>query len=135
MPVAHRLFARARTPEQIVGLSGAEILELIRASTFPENKAAQIHQISQQILDKFNGTLPADPQILTQFKGVEPKCAHLALGVALGYPCSGSAIRLVKDGHRVATRLKTEAGATLTNVCLPGRGPGLPRPHTLNLPP
>jgi endonuclease-3 len=100
VPVARRLFAQARTPAQMVQLSVPDILELIRASTFPENKAVQIHQISQQILTEFDGQLPADPEVLTRFKGVGPKCAHLALGVALGYPCISVDIHV----HRVTNR-------------------------------
>ena len=100
VPVSHKLFARARTPAQMVELNVSEILELIRESTFPENKAEQIHQISQQILNDFDGELPADPQVLTQFKGVGPKCAHLALGVALGYPCISVDVHV----HRVTNR-------------------------------
>lgn len=100
VPVAHKLFARARTPSAMVTLSVAEILALIRDATFPENKAEQIHQISQQILNDFNGELPADVKVLTQFKGVGPKCAHLALGVACGQPCISVDIHV----HRVTNR-------------------------------
>jgi endonuclease-3 len=100
VPVSQRLFARARTPAQMVELEVGEILELIRDSTFPDNKAVQIRQISEQILTDFGGTLPANPDELTQFKGVGPKCAHLALGVALGYPCVSVDIHV----HRVTNR-------------------------------
>lgn len=100
VPVAHKLFARARTPAEMVTLSVAGILALIRDATFPENKAEQIHQISQQILTDFNGELPAEVEVLTQFKGVGPKCAHLALGVALGHPCISVDIHV----HRVTNR-------------------------------
>lgn len=100
VPVSHRLFTRARTPAQMVELSVAEILDLIKASTFPDNKAAQIYQISKQILEDFDGEPPTDPQSLIQFKGVGPKCAHLALGVALGYPCISVDVHV----HRVTNR-------------------------------
>lgn len=100
VPVAQRLFARARTPKQMVGLDVDEILALIDGSTFAENKAPQIHQISQQILTELDGSLPADPEVLMQFKGVGPKCAHLALGVALGYPCISVDVHV----HRVTNR-------------------------------
>nr|WP_242020188.1 endonuclease III [Nodosilinea sp. FACHB-131] len=98
--VAQRLFARARSPEQMVELEVGEILTLIDGSTFAENKAPQIHQISQQILAELGGNLPADPEVLMQFKGVGPKCAHLAMGVALGYPCISVDVHV----HRVTNR-------------------------------
>jgi endonuclease-3 len=100
VPVSRKLFARARTPAQMVELQTEEILALIHDSTFPDNKAAQIHQISAQILEDFDGEVPTQPEVLTRFKGVGPKCAHLALGVALGYPCISVDIHV----HRVTNR-------------------------------
>jgi endonuclease-3 len=100
VPVSQKLFAQARTPSQMVQLSSADILDLIRESTFAETKAEQILQISQQVLDDCGGELPTTPQGLTQFKGVGPKCAHLALGVALGYPCISVDVHV----HRVTNR-------------------------------
>jgi endonuclease-3 len=100
IPVSRRLFGKARTPAQMVKLKVQDILGLIRESTFADNKAAQIHQISAQILSEFAGELPTTPDALTQFKGVGPKCAHLALGVALGYPCISVDIHV----HRVTNR-------------------------------
>jgi len=67
VPVARQLFARARTPAQMVELQMEDILALIRASTFPDHKAAQIRQISAQILEDFDGELPAQPEVLTRF--------------------------------------------------------------------
>jgi len=100
VPVSRRLFAQARTPAEMVKLTVAEIRDRIQDSTFAERKAEQIHQISQQILDEFAGALPADPAVLTQFKGVGPKCANLALGVALGHPCISVDVHV----HRVTNR-------------------------------
>ncbi|MGB3200304.1 MAG: endonuclease III [Nodosilinea sp.] len=100
VPVSQRLLARARSPEQMVQLNVEDILVLIQGTTFAENKAPQIRQISEQILAEFDGDLPADPEVLMQFKGVGPKCAHLALGVALGYPCISVDVHV----HRVTNR-------------------------------
>jgi endonuclease-3 len=100
VPVSRKLFARARTPAQMVELQTEEILALIHDSTFPDNKAAQIYQISAQILEDFDGEVPTQPEVLTRFKGVGPKCAHLALGVALGYPCISVDIHV----HRATNR-------------------------------
>src|SRR5215210_7344985 len=43
LPTARKLFARARTPEQVSRLTPEEIDDLIRPSTFHERKAYQIH--------------------------------------------------------------------------------------------
>ncbi len=44
LPTARKLFASARTPEEISRLTPEEIGEIIRPSTFHENKARQIHE-------------------------------------------------------------------------------------------
>jgi len=55
LPTTRRLFARARTPEQISQPTVAEIADLINASTFYEHKAEQIHEIANRIVDEYNG--------------------------------------------------------------------------------
>src|SRR5215210_7928424 len=100
LPTARRLFARARTPEQISRLTPEEIDEFIRKSTFHESKARQIHAIALRILDEFQGSLPCDEKVLLSFKGVGPKCANLVLGIACGQPFIGVDIHV----HRVTNR-------------------------------
>jgi endonuclease-3 len=84
LPVALHLFASAPTPAAVASLSTARIDRLISASTFHQAKAAQIHAIARRTVDEFGGTLPCDETTLMSFRGVGPKCAHLALGVACG---------------------------------------------------
>src|SRR5574342_882771 len=46
LPTARKLFARARTPADMVKLTTEQIDELIHASTFHERKAVQIHAVA-----------------------------------------------------------------------------------------
>ena len=100
VPVSRRLFASARTPAQMAALSEAAILSCIGESTFAENKAGQIRAIALKIQTDYGGQLPADVAVLTGFKGVGPKCAHLAMGVALDHPCISVDVHV----HRVTNR-------------------------------
>lgn len=100
LPVARRLFARAATPAAVAALGVDEITALIAESTFPEPKAAQIRAIAERAAAEFGGELPADPAVLMSFKGVGPKCANLALGVATG--AGGIAVDV--HVHRVTNR-------------------------------
>src|ERR1044072_638690 len=100
LPTARKLFARARTPKQISLLTPQEIDELIRSSTFHENKAFQIHAIARRVVDEFHGSLPCEEKVLLSFKGVGPKCANLVLGIACGEPYIGVDIHV----HRVTNR-------------------------------
>ena len=81
---ARRLFERARTPAEVSRLPVRTIDSLIRQSAFHESKARQIREIAQRITKEYDGKLPCSFEVLTSFKGVGPKCANLALGIACG---------------------------------------------------
>jgi endonuclease-3 len=100
LPVAVRLFERAGTPGAIAALSGRELDALIRASTFHEAKAVQILEIARRTRDEFGGQLPCDADVLTSFRGVGPKCAALALGIA----CGKARVAVDVHVHRVTNR-------------------------------
>jgi endonuclease-3 len=100
IPLARRLFERARMPEEMIQLSAAEIDTLIHQSTFHERKAVQILDMARRVVDEFGGELPCDEEILQSFSGVGPKCAHLVLGVACGDPFISVDIHV----HRVTNR-------------------------------
>lgn len=100
LPASLRLLGRAHTPEALARLTPAEIDALIRPVTFHEGKAHQVHAIAVRTRDEFNGQLPADPDVLQSFKGVGPKCAHLALGIACGHEVISVDIHV----HRVTNR-------------------------------
>ncbi|MBX3059007.1 MAG: endonuclease III [Anaerolineae bacterium] len=100
IPVAHKLFARARTAHDMAALTPTEIATLIADSSFAESKAPQIQAIAQRVVADFGGELPCDRELLLSFKGVGPKCAHLALGIACGQPFISVDIHV----HRISNR-------------------------------
>lgn len=100
LPVSRRLFARARTPSQVAGLSWEELDGLIAPSTFHERKAHQILAIARQVQERFGDELPGDREVLLSFAGVGPKCANLVPGVACGMPVISVDIHV----HRVTGR-------------------------------
>ncbi len=100
LPTSLALLRRARTPETMSQLTPEQIDALIHPVTFHEPKARQIHAIAVRTVKEFNGQLPCDAQVLQSFKGVGPKCAHLALGIACGH----QAISVDIHVHRVTNR-------------------------------
>lgn len=100
LPTARKLFARARTPEDIASLGVEEIDRIIRPSTFHENKARQIHEIARRVVEDHAGELPCDSNVLLSFRGVGPKCANLVLGIACDQPFIGVDTHV----HRVTNR-------------------------------
>lgn len=100
LPVSKALFGRAKTAQAMSELPLAEIEGLIKRSTFAERKAEQIWAIAQEIVEKHSGDLPCDAETMLAFKGVGPKCAHLALGIACDQPYISVDIHV----HRVMNR-------------------------------
>lgn len=128
LPTARKLFAQARTPEQIRKLTVEEIDNLIHTSTFHERKAAQIHEVAQLIVDKYNGNLPCEDEILQSFPGVGPKCSHLVLGIA----GNQSFISVDIHVHRVTNRWGYVQASTpeKTMAALEAK---LPREHWIDI--
>ncbi|WP_373514413.1 endonuclease III [Persicitalea sp.] len=100
IPVSLALFAEARTPEAILKLSSSRLTALLYGSTYPEQKTNTILGIAKAAVEQYEGQLPADYTKLTDLKGVGPKCANLALGVAAGH----KAISVDVHVHRVINR-------------------------------
>lgn len=100
LPTARRLFAHARTPEQVNQLTVPEIDALINTCTFHERKAGQIHEIANRIVNEYDGNLPCERELLLSLPGVGPKCANLVLGIACGQHFISVDIHV----HRVTNR-------------------------------
>ena len=98
--LARNLFKRAPTPQAMARLDPSTIDALIGASAFHEAKARQIHEIAKRTVTEFDGKLPCDFATLTSFRGVGPKCANLALGIACGHTRIGVDVHV----HRVTNR-------------------------------
>jgi endonuclease-3 len=108
LPTARRLFALARTPAAVAQLTPTEIDACIRACTFHEPKARQIHAIARRVVDEWGGVLPCDRDVLLSLHGVGPKCANLVLSIACDQPYISVDIHV----HRVTNRWGYVAAAT-----------------------
>ena len=127
-PTARRLFEIARTPRQVAALTVGQIDGLIRSCTFHGPKARTIHEIATRTVREFRGELPCDAETLLSFKGVGPKCAHLALGVA----CKEPVISVDIHVHRVTNRWGYVSATTpeKTMDALAGK---LPKRHWIDI--
>jgi endonuclease-3 len=108
LPCARRLFALARTPSAVSQLTPEAIDRAIRASTFHDAKARQIHDIASRLTATHAGTLPCDAALIRSFRGVGPKCANLVLGLGCQQPRIGVDIHV----HRVTNRWGYVRGTT-----------------------
>jgi len=98
--IARRVFGVARTPAEVLALSQDRLESLLRGTTFLKAKVKSLHEIARIAQEHYQGHLPDQPEELRQLPGIGPKCAHLALSVALGY----SYISVDVHVHRVTYR-------------------------------
>ncbi len=108
IPVCLRLLAAARTPEAMASLDEPTLVRLLHGATFPEPKARDILALSRRIVTELGGVVPDTPEGLMSFRGVGPKIAALALGVALGRPYIAVDIHV----HRITNRWGIVATST-----------------------
>ena len=96
-----RLFARARTPQQLLSLPLKKIRTLIYPVGFYRTKAKRIHQICQHLLGRFQGKVPPRLTDLLTLPGVGRKTANLVLTVGFGK----LGICVDTHVHRISNRL------------------------------
>jgi endonuclease-3 len=99
-PLSRALFAKANTPSQMLKLSMPQLADLLHGTSYPGQKAETILRIAEKAKEFPHQSLPTDFDVLTSIKGVGPKCANLALGVAGGQ----QRISVDVHVHRVVNR-------------------------------
>ena len=77
--VTPALFAKASTPEAMVQLTVAEILELIRSCGLAPRKSQAIWELSQILINKHGGKVPASFEDLESLPGVGHKTASVVM--------------------------------------------------------
>jgi len=96
-----QLFARYNTPELIAKVNVEELEQLIQCSGFYRVKAARIKEVSQILLDEYNGKVPDNYDDLIELPGVGSKTANCVLVYAFKMP----AIPVDTHVHRISNRL------------------------------
>jgi endonuclease III len=104
------LFARADTPEKMVRLSVAEIDQHVRPCGLAPRKAEAIRRLSELLIERHGGQVPADFEALEALPGVGHKTASVVMAQAFGVP----AFPVDTHIHRLAQRWRlTRKGASV----------------------
>jgi len=80
------LFARASTPKEMVQVPVEEIREIIKPCGLSPTKSKAILSLSHDLLDKYDGQVPADFEALESLAGVGHKTASVVMSQAFGVP-------------------------------------------------
>jgi len=99
--VTPSLFASLKTPQDFITIPLSQLEDFIHSTGFYHNKAKNIQQCCNMLLDKFNGKVPQSLEELIQLPGVGRKTANVVLSTAFGKHC------IVVDTHvkRISNRL------------------------------
>lgn len=78
------LFEKWPTAEAMAKAKVEEIYEMIKSISYPNNKAKHLSQLSRQIVERFGGEVPSDPDDLQSLQGVGRKTANVVGAVLWG---------------------------------------------------
>lgn len=101
VPICDQLYRAADTPEKMLALPMDDLLKMIAPLQYCEQKARTLKEVSADILNRFNGKVPATVEALDTMKGVGRKTANFVVSVGYGKP----AICVDTHVHRICNRL------------------------------
>jgi endonuclease-3 len=99
---SRRLLKKYDTPEKLIRLPEKQIASLIYPVGFYKTKAKRIKEISQTLLDKYNGKVPDQFDELLTLKGVGRKTANIVM--VYGHKKHGY-LPIDTHCHRIPNRL------------------------------
>jgi endonuclease-3 len=100
------LFARANNPYDMVKLSVDEIRLIIRPCGLSPRKSQAIFDLSQILIDRYEGIVPDNMELLEEFPGVGHKTASVVMSQSFGVP----AFPVDTHIHRLLTRWGITSG-------------------------
>jgi endonuclease-3 len=84
--VTKDLFKKYKSPKDFLSVSNEELEKDIFSTGFYRQKAKSIKACCKDLIDKFNGEVPADFESLIKLSGVGRKTASVIAGNAFGIP-------------------------------------------------
>ena len=100
------LFSKADNPKDMIKLSIEEIQQIIRPCGLSPKKAYAIFTLSQILIDKYNGEVPENIDLLEELPGVGHKTASVVMSQGFGHPMFPVDTHI----HRLLTRWGITSG-------------------------
>jgi endonuclease-3 len=98
--VTPALFQRANCPEKMALLEVSEILNIIKPLGLAPTKAKNVKAMSQLLIERHQGLVPADEKALEALPGVGHKTASVILSQAFGIPTFPVDTHIHRLAHR-----------------------------------
>jgi endonuclease-3 len=110
--VTPALFAKASTPQDMLKLPVEEILECIKTCGLANSKARNIKRLSEILVEKYGGNVPADMAALESLPGVGHKTTSVVMIHAFKIP----AFPVDTHIHRLAQRWQLTSGKNVVQT-------------------
>jgi endonuclease-3 len=94
------LFEIADTPEKMVKLGEAALIDHIKTIGLYRNKAKNVIGLSERLIADHGGEVPADHDALVKLPGVGSKTANVVLNIAFGVPTIAVDTHIFRVGNR-----------------------------------
>ena len=95
------LFKIADTPQKMLALGEKKLISYIRTIGLFNNKARNIISLSQELIEKFNSTVPDTREELEKLSGVGRKTANVVLNVWYKKPTLAVDTHVLRISHRL----------------------------------
>lgn len=95
------LFEVADTPQKMAALGLEELKNYIKTIGLYNNKAKNIIALSQTLVEKYQGEVPADREALENLPGVGRKTANMVLNVWFDQPTLAVDTHVMRISHRL----------------------------------
>ncbi|MCL4125789.1 UNVERIFIED_CONTAM: hypothetical protein GTU68_005478 [Idotea baltica] len=106
------LFKKGKNAKEMAKLSIEEIREIIKPCGLSPQKSKAIFNLSNILIDKYNGKVPRTFEELEELPGVGHKTASVVMSQAFGVP----AFPIDTHIHRLAYRWKLSTGKNVTQT-------------------
>ena len=106
------LFAKADNPFDMIKLEVDEIREIIKPCGLSPTKSKAIYQLSHDLINRYNGEVPSDLDLLEELPGVGHKTASVVVSQSFGIP----AFPVDTHIHRLAYRWKLSTGKNVVKT-------------------
>ena len=106
------LFSKADNPFDMIKMRIEEIQQIIRPCGLSPKKAYAIFTLSQILIDKYNGEVPENIDLLEELPGVGHKTASVVMSQGFGHPMFPVDTHI----HRLLTRWGITSGKNVTET-------------------
>jgi endonuclease III len=109
------LMAAYPDAESLAGATPAEVFGFIKSCSYPNNKAKHLVGMAKMLIEKFDGKVPAEPDILQQLPGVGRKTANVIASVVFKKPVMAVDTHVFRVAKRIGLADKAKTPLAVEN--------------------